>query len=175
MFLQQVGYLERFEHVGGVAVGAQADAHAAAHHLEHRSAAHGIAHIGFGVVHHIGLAVAQQIDFAVVDMDTVRGDGPAAEDAVIAPALHDALAVLALALGHVGRRLRDMHMKAGVEIRGRFAAARQRFVAQGKGGVQAEEAAQQAVCRIACSLEETRGSPQYPASATSAPSRSETS
>ena len=93
-------------------------------------------------MHDVGFGVAQQIDFAVVDMDTVRGEGPAAEDTEIAPALDDALPVLALALIYVGRCLRGMHMKAGVKIRSHFAAARQRFVTQRKGGVQTKEAAE---------------------------------
>jgi hypothetical protein len=62
MLVKQVGSLERLEQVCGVAAGGNADSYAAAHHLKSRGASDCIAHVAFGVV--------QQIDFAVVDLDT---------------------------------------------------------------------------------------------------------
>ena len=75
--LKQIGDLHRLEHVGGVAIGAEADADAAAHHFKHGGAAHGIAHVGLGIVDHVRSAVAQQIDLAVIDMDAMRGESSA--------------------------------------------------------------------------------------------------
>ncbi len=144
VLVEEVGYLERLEHVARVAIAAQAEANAAVDHSENRRATHGITHIGFGVVDHVGLAALQQCYLAIVHMNAMRGDGLVAENAPVVEPLDDALAMLALALGYIRGGLRDMDVETCIELRGYAGALGEGMVAESEGGVETEESAEQA-------------------------------
>ena len=175
MLLEQAGGFHGFEHVGGVAVGAETDADALAQHFEDRRAAHRVAHVGLRIVDDVGLRVAQEIDFVLADVDAMRGERSAAEDAEIGPALDDALAMVAQAVIDVGKGFGGVDVEAGIEIGGGGAAAGESFVAERERCVQAEEAAKAGSSRIAVQCSRKARFSSMPCAAISAPSRSVTS
>src|ERR1019366_4508442 len=102
----------------------------------------------------IGLAAMQQANLAIVHMNAMSGDCLLAQDAPVVESFDDALAMLALTLRRIGRRLRDMHMETCIELRRHASAAGQSLIAQSEGRVQAEESAQHAVSGLFAGLKE---------------------
>ena len=68
--------------------------------------------------------------------------------------MHHSLPILALTLGHISLRLRNVNMKAGVEFRGKASAAGKGLVAQSKRSVQPEKSFQQAAFGLLAAFEE---------------------
>ncbi len=75
VFGKQVGYLERLEHIARIAVASKSHSDPAFNHFEHGRATNSVAHIGFRVVDHVGLAAMKQANLAIVNMNAMSGDG----------------------------------------------------------------------------------------------------
>ena len=80
-------------HVGGHAVGAEADADAALDHVEDPRGAHGVVHVRLRVVHDDGVGLAEEVDLLVGEVDAVDGERVAAQAAGGLEPLDHALAV----------------------------------------------------------------------------------
>ena len=63
MTLQDFGNFSGLNHVMSIGVCAEADTHALFKHLDHRSGADGIAHVGHRVVHDTCICVLKDIKF----------------------------------------------------------------------------------------------------------------
>ena len=106
------GCLNALQHVVGIGVGAQAHQDALFVELEHRGAAHGVAHVAFRVVDAHGVRFFDDVHFRRVHMDAVAQDGLGAQDAVVLEALDRAASVVLEGVIHVVHALGDMDVVA---------------------------------------------------------------
>ena len=130
--------LEALEHVVGVGVRAHVDGDAAAEELEHRRAAHGVAHVGLGVVDDVGAGLLDDVHLGGRDVDAVAEHRARAEKVVLQQALdrRDAPAVQA-AVPDVVHALADVDVEAGEAVVG-LRHLVHRLVGEREGGVAAE-------------------------------------
>ena len=144
--------LEALEHIVGVGVGAHAHGDAAAEELEHGSAAHGVAHIGFGVVDEPGAGLLDDIHLGGRHVDAVAEHGVGAEQVVLQQALDgtDAAAVEA-GIPHVVHALAHMDVETGQAVVG-LGHLVHGLVRQRKGGVTAKHGGDHVVVVIATLL-----------------------
>ena len=112
MPLNRQGCLNALQHVVGIGVGAQAHQDALFVELEHRGAAHGVAHVAFRVVDAHGVRFFDDVHFRRVHMDAVAQDGLGAQDAVVLEALDRAASVVLEGVIHVVHALGDMDVVA---------------------------------------------------------------
>ena len=75
MTLDQQEHLQALQHVVGVGVGAQPHGDPLCHHLQHGGAAHGVAHVGFGVVDNHGSGLTKDVHLGRADVDAVAQQG----------------------------------------------------------------------------------------------------
>ena len=137
--MQHVGHLVALGHVVGVTVGAQAHGQALFHHLQNRGAAHGVAHVAFGVMYHHGVGGLQQVHLGLVDVDAVTADGLVAQDVHIMQAEHQALVVFGQAVVQIVDALGHVDVVAGaLGLLG--CAVLQGLVAQGEGSMHTHHA-----------------------------------
>ena len=87
--------------------------HSLFHHLQDRGAAHGVAHVAFGVMYHHGVGGLQQIHLGLVDVDAVAADGLVAQDVHIVQAEHQTLGVFGQAVVQIVDALGHMDVVAG--------------------------------------------------------------
>ena len=112
MPLDGQGCLNALQHVVGIGVGAQAHQDALLVKLEHRGAAHGVAHVAFRVVDTHGVRFFDDVHFRRVHVDAVAQDGLGPQDPVVLQALDRAAAVVLEAVVHVVHALGHMDVVA---------------------------------------------------------------
>ena len=111
-------HLQALQHVVGVGVGAQADEDALLIHLEHRGAAHRVAHVGFRVVAHHGVCLPDDVHLGGREVDAVAQHGLLPQDAVVEQPIHRAAAVVAQGVVHVVHALGHVDVEAGHAVVG---------------------------------------------------------
>ena len=144
--------LEALEHVVGVGVGAHAHGDATTEELEHGSAAHGVAHIGFGVVDEPGAGLLDDIHLGRRHVDAVAQHGVGTQQVVLQQALDgaDAAAVEA-GIPHVVHALAHMDVEAGQAVVG-LGHLIHGLVRKRKGGMSAKHGGDHMVVVIATLL-----------------------
>ena len=88
------GHLDALQHVVGVGVGAQTHQDALLVELQDGGAAHGVAHVGLGIVDAHGVRCLDDVHFGGVHVDAVAQNGLGAQDAVVLEPLDRAAAVV---------------------------------------------------------------------------------
>ena len=130
-------HLQALQHVVGVGVGTQADEDALLEQLEHRRAAHRVAHVGFRVVAHHGARLPENVHLGGGDVDAVAQHGLFPQHAVVEQAVHRAAAVVPEGVVHVVHALGHMDVEAGHTVVGLHHLL-EGLVGDGEQGVAAE-------------------------------------
>ena len=110
--------LQALQHVVGVGVGAQADEDAPVVQLQHGGAAHGVAHVGLGVVADHGVGLLDDVHLGGGDVDAVAQHGLLAQDAVVQQAVDGTAAVVLQGVVHVVHALGHVDVEAGHAVVG---------------------------------------------------------
>ena len=139
--------LETLQHIVGVGVGAHAHQNPLLEHLEHGGAAHGVAHVGLGVIDHHRPGLLDDVHFSAVDMDAVAQKGLVAQNSVVQQAAHRAAAIVSQGVVHVVHALGHMDVEAGHAVVGLHHALKG-LVADGEEGVAAEHGLDHVVVRV---------------------------
>jgi len=92
-FVQQIGHPHLFQHVVGKAIIAQNQFHIPPQHGGHVRHAHGVVHVGTGLMADPGAGFAQQGHLPGIDVDGVDDDAVRAQDAVLGQTIDGAQAV----------------------------------------------------------------------------------
>ena len=93
MFVQNIGYLIRLDHIVGVAIGAQTGQDTAVNHFHRRRTAAGIAIFRLRVVNDHRIRFLDEVHLMSIDVDTVTEQGLWPENLPIIQAVDDAFAV----------------------------------------------------------------------------------
>ena len=88
------GGFKAFQHIERVCIGAESYQYALFKQLQHRRAAHGVAHVGFGVVHNHCAGFANYVHFRGAYMYAMSKQRPFAQNVVVHQAVHAAAAVV---------------------------------------------------------------------------------
>ena len=135
--LNDEGHLDALQHVVGVGVGAQAHQDALLIELQNGGAAHGVAHVGLGVVDAHGVRCLDDVHLGGVDVDAVAQDGLGTQNAVVLESLHWAAAVVLEGVVDVVHALGDVDVIAHPAVVGRYHPV-EGLVGDGEEGVAAE-------------------------------------
>ena len=138
------GDLKAFQHVERVCIGAESYQYALFKQLQHGGAAHGVAHVRFGVVHHHCAGFAYYVHFRGAYVYAVPKQRLFAQNAVVQQAVHAAAAVALHGIVNV------VHALANVDMEARAPAVRlnaffKRFIAYREKRMAAEHGAEHGV------------------------------
>ena len=137
MPLDGEGVFQALQHIEGVGIRAQTHGDAVCHHLQHRGAAHGVAHVGLGVGADHGAGITQDVHLAAVDVDAVAQHGLLTQQTVVQQAVHRPGAVVGRGVVHVVQALGHVDVEAGAAVVFLHHGV-QSLVGQGEQGVAAE-------------------------------------
>ena len=127
------------KHVRGHRIRAETDERTALHQLDDVRRADGVVHVRLRIVDDGGLGFREQIHFAPVDMNAVRGDGARAEDLKFLQPLDNAFAAVLQRPILIALRLGNVDVKAGVQFMAEGRGLFHRGVGNREGSVQAKE------------------------------------
>ena len=113
MALYYQGDLQALQHIEGIAVGTQANGYALLYHLQHRRAAYGISHVGFGIVAYHCACLPDNVHLGGIHVYTVAQHGLGTEYAVVQQAVHASGAVIVGGIVNVVHALGHVYMESG--------------------------------------------------------------
>ena len=106
------GDLKAFQHIERICVGAESYQYALFKQLQHRRAAHGVAHVRFGVVNNHCAGFAYYVHFRGAYVYAVPKQRPFAQNAVVQQAVHAAAAVVLHGIVNVVHAFANVNMEA---------------------------------------------------------------